>query len=58
MGLQFLAQSHGGKYFRIANQYIYNTARNTMQFLVQEILRDSDSDDDVLALSGFDSDIL
>ena len=27
VGLQFLAQSHGGKYFGIANQYIYNTAR-------------------------------
>jgi hypothetical protein len=29
-----------------------------MEFLVQDILRDSDSDDDVSALSGLDSDIL
>ena len=27
VGLQFLAQSHGGKSFAIANQYMYNTAR-------------------------------
>ena len=25
VGLQFLAQSNGGEYFAIANQYIYNT---------------------------------
>ena len=29
-----------------------------MEFLVQDILRDSDSDDDVSTLSGLDSDIL
>ena len=65
VGLQFLTQSHGGKYFAIANQYIFNTVRTYHGiFLVLEILRiniasqDSDSDDDVSALSGSDSDIL
>ena len=26
VGLQFLAQSNGGEYFLVANQYMYNTA--------------------------------
>ena len=64
VGLQFLAQSDSGKYFAIANHYIYNIRALTIKFLVLEILwlniasQDSDSDDDISVISGSDSDIL